>query len=284
VKVPWKFAGESSPFDVVFSVLPKCTHPVILGKDFLKVTETLTRFTHRITSKLRAFAAPKSLHLLGPQNERVLGILDRQPVTAVPDTGSDVMLMSRAYAERYNLTILEDQSLRSELEFADGSRAFTSGMVTDLEWTFANSDKTFRCDFHVLDDLVVDLVLSNDFLFDTEAFPLYAPCFYEEGASIPALTYELSLVKQISWLENSFRRLFKKTSATESESYDDQPSEYRKELQRRDDAEEAIASLPQSEQLAAQLMEKRRRDTWQRSRQPPGRIRVVGNSVPSAPP
>ncbi|KAF2493058.1 hypothetical protein BU16DRAFT_96813 [Lophium mytilinum] len=218
VKVTWSFLGESKPLDIIFDVLPRCTHPVILGKEFLKLTRTLTHLAQRIKSKLLPVSAQQGVRLLGRQNERVLGLLEGRPVTAVPDTGSDVMLISKAYAIQHNYQILKDQHLRSELEFADGSRAITSGIIPDLRWRFGSSDQDFWCDFHVLDDLVESIVLSNDFLFGTDAFSVYAPSFYDEDVLTPELVYELSLVKQISWLGESFRRVFRRTAVTGTHS------------------------------------------------------------------
>ena len=42
-----------------------------------------------------------------------------------------------------------------KLEYADGSSERTSGAVRDVRWTVGHS--TVLCDFHVLDDLCVDL-------------------------------------------------------------------------------------------------------------------------------
>ena len=206
--LPWQFAGESKVFNVLFSVLPKCTHDVIIGGKFLKFTETLTKFASRIKTKLLPFSPRLGVKLLGSQRQRVWGSLDGERAVAVPDTGSDVMLVSTAYAMQRGFRISGQKDCRSELEFADGSRAFTRGLVKDVDWSFDDSDTSYRCDFHVLDNLSVDVVLSNDFLFNVNAFSEYDSSFFDEDDVSAEGYVELSLVRQISWLSNRIQKLF----------------------------------------------------------------------------
>lgn len=206
--LPWKFADEPKVFNILFSVLPECTHDVIIGGKFLSFTQTLTKFAHRIKTKLLPFPPRLGVKLLGSQRQRVWGTLDEQRAAAVPDTGSDVMLVSTAYAMQRGFKISGQKDCRSELEFADGSRAFTRGLVKDVDWSFDDSDTSYQCDFHVLDNLPVDVVLSNDFLFDVNAFSEYDSSFFDAD-DVSAQGYvELSLVKQISWLGNRIQKFF----------------------------------------------------------------------------
>ena len=203
--LPWQFANEPKVFKILFSVLPECTHDVIIGRKFLKFTQTLTKFVHRIKTKLLPFRPRLGVKLLGSQRQRVRGSLDGERVVAVPDTGSDVMLVSTAYAKQRGFRIFGQNNCRSELEFADGSRAFTRGLVKDVDWSFDGSDISYQCDFHVLDNLPVDVVLSNDFLFDVNAFSEYGSSFFEDDVSAEGYV-ELSLIRQISWLSNRIQK------------------------------------------------------------------------------
>ena len=206
--LPWRFSHESKVFNILFSVLPKCTHDVIIGGNFLKFTQTLTKFARRIKTKLLPFPPRLGVKLLGSQKQRVRGSLDGEHVVAVPDTGSDVMLVSTAYAKQRGFRIFGQNDCRSELEFADGSRAFTRGLVKDIDWSFDDSDTSYQCDFHVLDNLSVDVVLSNDFLFNVNAFSGYDSSFFDEDDVNAEGYVELSLVRQISWLSNRIQKLF----------------------------------------------------------------------------
>ena len=206
--LPWRFADEPKVFNILFSVLPKCTHDVIIGGKFLKFTQTLTKFARRIKTKLLPFPPRLGVKLLGSQRQRVWGSLDGECAVAVPDTGSDVMLVSTAYAMQRGFKISGQKDCRSELEFANGSRAFTRGLVKDVDWSFNDSDTSYQCDFHVLDNLSVDVVLSNDFLFDVNAFSEYDSSFFDEDDVSAEGYVELSLVRQISWLSNRIQKAF----------------------------------------------------------------------------
>ena len=206
--LPWRFADEPKVFNILFSVLPKCTHDVIIGGKFLKFTQTLTKFAHRVKTKLLPFPSRLGVKLLGSQRQRVWGSLDGKYAVAIPDTGSDVMLVSTAYAKQRGFRIFGQNDCRSELEFADGSRAFTRGLVKDVDWSFDDSNTSYQCDFHVLDNLSVDIVLSNDFLFNVNAFLEYDSSFFDENDVSAEGYLELSLVKQISWLSNRIQKFF----------------------------------------------------------------------------
>ena len=206
--LPWQFANEPKVFKISFSVLPECTHDVIIGGKFLKFTQTLTKFVHRIKTKLLPFRPRLGVKLLGSQRQRVRGSLDGERVVAVPDTGSDVMLVSTAYAKQRGFKISGQKDCRSELEFADGSRAFTRGLVKDVYWSFDDSNTSYQCDFHVLDNLSVDVVLSNDFLFGVKAFSKYDSSFFDEDDASAEGYVELSLVRRVSRLSNRIRKAF----------------------------------------------------------------------------
>lgn len=208
VHLPWRFANEPEVFDISFSVLPNCTHNVIISGKFLNVTQTLTKFVHRIKTKLLPFQPCLGVKLLGSQRQRVWGLLNGQRTAAVPDTGSDVMLISTAYAKQRGFKIFRQNDCRLELEFADGSRAFTRGLVKDVGWSFDDSDTSYQCDFYVLDNLPVDVVLSNYFLFGVNAFLEYNSSFFDMDDVSAEGYVELSLVRRISRLSNLIRKFF----------------------------------------------------------------------------
>lgn len=72
------------------------------------------------------------------------------------------------------MTLSVDTSLESWLEvelLADESTCLASVVVRDVSW--AVGDKIVRCDFHVLDDFVVYVVMSKDYLSDLDIFSTY---------------------------------------------------------------------------------------------------------------
>lgn len=117
------------------------------------------------------------LSLLGEGKQRLWGSLDGHPTAALPDTGSDILLVSSAYARKIGLAIDRDFENWLEVEFADGTTAWTSGVVRDASWEVGG--KTVRCDFHVLEELSVDVIVSNNYLFDLNIFSEYGGCFFD---------------------------------------------------------------------------------------------------------
>lgn len=180
IRVPWIFSGESTMHWLKCWVLPGCVHSLVLGNEFLKATKTLTRFASRIKSKPVGLPRRLRLRLLGEEKQRLWGFLNGHLTAALPDTGSDVMLISNDYAQKIGVTIDRDCENWLEVEFADGSTAWTSGVARNVPWTVGG--KTIRCDFHVLDDLCVDVVLSNDYLFETSAFSEHSDWLFDTNS------------------------------------------------------------------------------------------------------
>lgn len=174
VEVPWRFARERKTYMLDCWILPGCVNNLILGNPFLDATLTLTKFCHRIKSKI--VETPKRLLIrqLGDEKHRLWGYLDGHQTAALPDTGSDVMLIDSAYARKIGLYIDNDPNHLLEVEFADGTTAWTRGVVHAVPWDVGG--KTVYCDFHVLDDLSVDVILSKDYLFHMNVFSEHADC------------------------------------------------------------------------------------------------------------
>ncbi|GFF55798.1 hypothetical protein IFM58399_10162 [Aspergillus lentulus] len=168
VEVPWKFTGERMIHTLNCWILPGCTHDLVLGSHFLRATQTLTKFVQRIKSEIVALPRRLRLQLLGKGSQRLLGYLDGHFTAAFPDTGSDVMLISKDFAEKLGLAIDYDGRNRLEIELGDGTTAQTNGIVKDVSWDVGG--RSIRCDFHVFDDLCVDVVLSNNYLFEFRVF------------------------------------------------------------------------------------------------------------------
>ncbi|KAI7971003.1 hypothetical protein EIK77_007119 [Talaromyces pinophilus] len=109
--------------------------------------------------------------LLGNKSERLWGSFDYKTTAAFPDTGSDAMFVSKEYAEKLDLEIDNDIKSQIEVELGDGTTTWTSGIVRDVSWIVGGMG--VRCDFHILDNLCVDVVLSNDYLFEYKIFLKY---------------------------------------------------------------------------------------------------------------
>ncbi|KAI1752048.1 hypothetical protein F4782DRAFT_530991 [Xylaria castorea] len=89
-------------------------------------------------------------------------------MAALPDTGSDSMIISWHYTWRLGLRVDSNPEDIFEVEFADGTTAYADGIVRDAVWS--SGGHSIRCDFLVLDNLPVDLILAKDYLFDMDVF------------------------------------------------------------------------------------------------------------------
>jgi hypothetical protein len=168
----FSFKGETESHQLEFVVLPRCIKDVILGSPFLRLTKLFEHHAHRIVRKMRKFSGLQACYTAS--QERVVGMLDGELVHALPDTGSDVKLVSEDYAKRRGLPINHDSHYCFPLTFADGSKSWTSGLAKDVSWQYGTEGgKTTLCDFYVLKDLQCDVLLSYDFLHRTEAFSLH---------------------------------------------------------------------------------------------------------------
>lgn len=81
------------------------------------------------------------------------------------------MFVSREYAEKPDLDIDTDIKSQIEVELGDGTTTWTSGIVRVVSWIVGGMG--VRCDFDILDNLCVDVVLSNDYLFEYKIFLKY---------------------------------------------------------------------------------------------------------------
>lgn len=178
--VDFGFTEEKGLYQRLFHVMKRPIHDVILGNSFLRLTETLTSYSHRLREKwISCSPLAYRLRLLGSPKDRINGSLNGLAVSASPDTGAQINVISRSLAERLGFIVLEDEGHRTTLEFVNGSCGRTAGMVQNVEWRFGDSGTGLghKWDFHVLDGLTCDLVLGSDLLFATKAFEKFGECF-----------------------------------------------------------------------------------------------------------
>jgi hypothetical protein len=154
----------------------------------------LTKYVQRI--KFEDVALPKRLRLqlLGSESQRLWGYLNYNYTAAFPDTGSDAMFISREYAKNLALDISTDVKNEIEVELGDGTIVWTSGFVRDVEWDVGGM--AVRCDFYVLDNLCVDVVLSNNYLFEFDIFSKYTKYLYDNGTEEEPQLCNIRLIGQ----------------------------------------------------------------------------------------
>ena len=191
VELRWKFDGESTSRTITCGVLRECSHPLVLGASFLRLTETLTTFKHRIKKIFsgRFNSRRLAVNFFGPgdiQSCSLRGYLDGAAATAIPDSGSECCLMSAAYARKRGIEVDSSPGSRYELEFLDGSVAATSG-IAKATWEFASQGTSVRCEFLVLEGLAVDILFSNDFIERFDIFREHQEAVVIEGVPLCSL-------------------------------------------------------------------------------------------------
>ncbi|EON68007.1 hypothetical protein W97_07154 [Coniosporium apollinis CBS 100218] len=275
VSSPFAFKDEKTTYDRDFHVLPRSIHDIVLGRSFLKATQTLTKFMHRLKKKVVACSGLwKRLRLTGSPRQRVGGYLHGQWIGACPDTGSDVMVMSRSYAKQREFHVERHTTC---LEFLDGSFAYTDGVVRGVTWSWDGEDQSFECDFHVLDNLPCPVVLSSDFLFTQNAFSAYEESFYDELEPedlelFPNGWAELCFIREARKEHRSplqvLRGVFQNRRPQVQPLQGNRAEEWEDELHRQSEEEDRIVQLPAPERVAAWAEERRGRDQWLRDHPP----------------
>lgn len=176
---PFRFQDEQRVYDLHFHVFPGLIHDVILGKPFLKLTETLTKlsnFCRRVKERVNGSRSKSDLLYVGTSSYMFQGSINNHSQTALADSGAKVLVMDEAYARSIGLTILTGPEHITRLRVADGSTVDTSGTVYDVEWRFGRGDtftSPYRLDFHILDNAPADVILCDSFLYQHNAFSRY---------------------------------------------------------------------------------------------------------------
>ena len=98
----WSFAEKpKETFKLNFHVLPNCIYDVILGRPFLTITETLSKYRRRFTECVFSMFNVLRFGFLGDTRQVLEGSLgetqaDKHSVLAGLDTGAECNVMSEA--------------------------------------------------------------------------------------------------------------------------------------------------------------------------------------------
>jgi hypothetical protein len=178
VKTSFRFQDEPQSYSLTFHLLPNCIHNVILGKPFLKATRTfsvVSHFARRVKSKIMDDIGQHHLLYLGESAPRFQGMINGTSQDALADSGAKVMIIDEDYALSLGLSIKTGKRNETTLRFADNSTANTSGMIYGVSWEFGpgGDGDHHNLNFHVLKNAPASVILSDTFLFGTEAFSRY---------------------------------------------------------------------------------------------------------------
>ncbi|KAK4076669.1 uncharacterized protein Triagg1_4272 [Trichoderma aggressivum f. europaeum] len=257
VTVPWKFSKEQITHTINCWILPGCVSDLVLGNDFLKATNALKKVCHRIKFKVLGASKRLSLSYLGNEKQRLRGYLNGHLTAALPDTGSDAMLINGAYARNIGLEVDGSIENRGTIRLADGSTATISGIVRDVEWRVGGT--TVQCNFYVLENMCVDIIVSNNYLFEMNIFSEQEEHFFDIHSEDDPTDYRLYFC---------ILSLDKKKDGASSKDciltlQELKELEKQEELYRRDKTRDEILQLPEEHREAAIRAEKARQQLWE---------------------
>jgi hypothetical protein len=191
----------------VFYVFERLIVPLIMGRDFLERTDTLTQHQDRLVDRAPRTGPCRVMHLSRPKR-RMRCYIDSDLVEANPDTGAEMELVSLDFIKRKGYAVDTPDAAHEVVQFVDGSTARTQGQVTikfeaygDAFQEAVPSKARYRT-FYVLDGLTTDILLGEDLLYSINAFTEHASSFVDlDDFGMPV---EL---KGIVWLDRAEQRL-----------------------------------------------------------------------------
>jgi hypothetical protein len=112
-----------STFYVFYELVEPC---IYVGRGFLQLTETLSKYSERLLPRCPMIHNAPLVRSIGRQHEVLECCVNGVEVQAAADTGAEVNLMSRRFAEECNF-VVQDGSIR--IQYADGSYAQSNGFI-----------------------------------------------------------------------------------------------------------------------------------------------------------
>ncbi|TVY84464.1 hypothetical protein LSUE1_G001280 [Lachnellula suecica] len=168
--VPFHLLGEAhSDEHRWFHVLKKCPEPLILGMKFLEKIKLYTKNKHLLVDSPHASGSMPTLKWIGSPGASVNLRANGKTLVGCADTGSDLDLISLRCAKRLGLDIDTRQSARTRVMLADESVIETVGQTVNPSVQLSSFD-TFEMAFHVLPGLASDVIFSEEFLEQMDAF------------------------------------------------------------------------------------------------------------------
>ncbi|KAI8724119.1 ATP-dependent RNA helicase MAK5 [Fusarium sp. LHS14.1] len=209
--------SDITNLECIFHVFSTLAVPLIMGVDFLQQTETLSKHRDRLVEQVVPAMQSLRVNSVGRPKRSLVCRLDTYVGCATVDTGSDLDLVSPAFAEARAYTI---EPAYEQLEFADCSVGYTSGVIkTSLAVGNVNylgfhpRGEPIELEFHVLEDLNADILVGQDTVNVLDVFNLHSesliPSMSRLGESdINIIRHVGSLEKGVTNLWDKFKRKF----------------------------------------------------------------------------
>ncbi len=165
--VPCRLLGGVSNQSCWFHVLAKCSVPIIMGIGFLRKIQLYTKHKHLLVDYPFSYGNIPSFKWIGSPKGTMEFSANGHLLAACADTGSDLDLMSLRCAIKRGFKI--DRSRRTRVMLADETIVETVGQI-DVRSVQLPGFDSFEMSFHVLPNLVCDVIFGEEFLEQMDAF------------------------------------------------------------------------------------------------------------------
>lgn len=162
-----------------FYVLPTLIAQLVMGLPFLEETRVLVENRHRLQPRKRKSKHPQVSHVNNSKH-RLRCAINEVSALAVPDTGSDIDLMSMEYVKRRSFVMEPVDRGVSHIQFIDGGTAVLAGKVTVYVIIDAEKEVMGMMTFHVLEELTCDILFGEHFLQSNEIFSKHSDHVIED--------------------------------------------------------------------------------------------------------
>lgn len=208
-RITWAFNDrQDKTYDLEFHILADCPCDVLIGAKFLQETETLSVHRHRLKKCKVSTRDIRFVNLCGSPSQLLLGLLNSESISALPDTGSEVNLISEKYARDHELIIDTDDDSRGLLQFADGTTQEALGQVT-AQWAFRDDiDNPINVTFEVLAECAYDVILGHEILYRHEAYVKHRTCLVD--VEVEAENQGKLRLNLVGWLPRCLHRIKRK--------------------------------------------------------------------------
>lgn len=281
-----------------FFVFEIFVYDAIMGRKFLRDTETLDKYRYRLHDKPPHVHDVPIVAFMGGEEETLRFWLDGEELESTPDTGSEVNVMSWDFARRRGFSIAKDRF--THVRFANGSFQSIIGKVT-IPVSFGNGIPTqmllklvdpisgcarpspqimcgadgevnygktasILADFYILEGLNVEIILGEDILATVNAFVRHHADFKQVALS----TNESRSLAPIGLMTRIERKFYEFIGQTKRRSEDTMLQQEdiadSRELDRFDEERRRIQTLAGPEKEYAEIMNNGKRREYERSK------------------
>ena len=195
-------------FSCMFFVFETLITPIIMGMSFLQETQTLSKNRHRLERLEFSSRAPVQSCFMNSPNQPLLCVLEGVPVLANADTGSNVNLISLAFAKYRGFSIIRLEE-ECGVQFANGEISRLCGELSLTVVVGALQGMKFDLEFFVTENLSIPVVLGDEMLYDSGVFEMYEDAFSleDDGCPVP----ETNAIAWFTIIERIFRRPSRRT-------------------------------------------------------------------------